>query len=122
MKIAMIKFFVLLTLLASTAHAKDQQVILINPFTVPAGKLEETIQFWEKARDFLAKEPGYVSTKLHQSLNPEATYQLINIAEWKNAEAFRNATQKMRMYFKAQKIPMVAGLRYDPALYRIIRE
>lgn len=38
---------------------------------------------WEMARDFLNDQTGYVSTKLHQSLSPDAKYLLINGAEWK---------------------------------------
>ncbi len=32
---------------------EKEHIVLINPFTVPEGKLQESIVFWEKARDYL---------------------------------------------------------------------
>lgn len=111
-----------ITLLASMTNAFAQNVILINPFKVPAGKLSESIQFWEKARDFLQTQPGYISTKLHQSLQSEATFQLINVAVWESPETFKAATQKMSEFFRTQKVKRIPGLMGHPALYKVIRE
>ena len=100
------------------------QLVLINPFIVPEGKLEESIKYWESHRDFMQKQPGYVSTKLHQaqenqSFLGEAKYQLINIAIWESQEAFNSAAQKMRSELGGI---VVEGLTGNPALYQIIRE
>ena len=100
-------------------EAAPKQVILINPFKVPEGKLQESIVFWEKARDFLKEQPGYISTKLHQSLKADATFELINVAVWQSAGAYQAATQKMRQQLKVEPIP---GLMGDPTLYTVIRE
>lgn len=35
--------------------------ILINPFEVPPGREEECLQSWEKARAYLAQQPGYIA-------------------------------------------------------------
>jgi hypothetical protein len=94
-------------------------VVLINPFVVPEGKEAEAVAFWEEARDVLAAQPGFVSTRLHRALDPGATYGLVNVAEWESVEAFRAATQKMREELPA---PGVAGLAFDPALYVVVRE
>ena len=93
-------------------------VILINPFTVPEGKVEEAIVLWEAGRDFLAQQPGYRSTKLHQSLFADAPHQLINVAEWDSIEAFRAAITKMR---GLPDFPLVEGVGSAPQLYRVIR-
>ncbi len=100
------------------------QVILINPFKVPKGKFEESIKYWESHRDFMQKQSGYISTKLHQaredqSFLGEATYQLINIAVWESQEALNSAAQKMRYELGGVN---VEGLTGNPALYQIIRE
>lgn len=110
------------TLSFSAATTSAENVVLINPFNVPENKLNESIQFWEKARDFLSQEPGYVSTKLHSSLKPKAEYQLINVAEWKSAAEFKAATQKMRAHFKENKITPPKGLKPNAALYSVIRD
>lgn len=96
----------------------SEAIILINPFTVPAGKLDEAIAYWERHRDFMQQQPGYLSTKLHQSLKPDATFELINVASWASEDAFYQASYKMR---EALGPCEVEGLSGDPALYRVIR-
>ena len=56
-------------------------VTVINPFEVPEGKEEEALALWDKFADYFRKQPGYVSTKLHRAINPDARFHLINIAE-----------------------------------------
>jgi len=101
------------------AAEREEKVILINTFTVPVGAMEESIDMWEKARDFLKYQPGYLSTKLHRSLTANARYQLINVAEWKNAETFKAATKLMR---EEANLPRIKGLSSSPFLYKVIRE
>jgi heme-degrading monooxygenase HmoA len=103
--------------LASAAPAAAE-VTLINVFEVPAGKEDAVIAAWETARDFLRQEPGYVSTALHQAVTPDARFALINVAVWESAEAFRRATARMQA---AGVFPEIEGLRFTPALYRVIR-
>ena len=105
-----------ITLTGAAPAAAD--VTLINVFEVPAGKEDAVIAAWEKARDFLRQEPGYVSTALHQAIAPDARFALINVAVWESAEAFRQATARMQA---AEVFPEIEGLRFTPALYRVIR-
>lgn len=93
-------------------------VVLINPFIVPEDKLDETIAMWEHARDFLQKEPGYISTALHQSRSSDAQFRLINVAQWESAESYRAATKKMHAQ---ANLPGIAGVRPGPGLYDVIR-
>ncbi len=102
-----------------TTMTPRDSVVLINPFTVPADKVEEAIVFWEAGRDFLAQQPGYISTKLHRSLSPDAAYRLINVAEWESIDAFKAATAKM---LALPNLPRVEGLSFAPELYDIIRK
>ncbi len=96
----------------------ETAITLINPFEVPADKLDATILMWEQARDFLQQQPGYISTALHQSLASDAQFRLINIAKWDSAEAFKAATQKMRT---EANLTRVEGAKGGPALYKVIR-
>ena len=98
--------------------ADDKTITLINPFEVPSEKLNETILMWEKARDFLQQEPGYISTALHQSLAPDARFSLINIAKWESVETFKAATKKMQA---EANLPRIEGVKGGPSLYTIIR-
>ena len=108
----------------STAEGKNKPmsnestIVLINPFVVPADKLDETIVMWEQARDFLKQQPGYITTALHQSLEADAQYRLINVAHWESAEAFVTANEKMKAEVD---LPRIEGVTNGPALYRVIR-
>ncbi|MEM6986395.1 MAG: antibiotic biosynthesis monooxygenase family protein [Pseudomonadota bacterium] len=104
---------------ASPVFAEDQGVTLINVFEVPADKLDESIAMWEQARDFLQAQPGYIATALHQSVQDDARFRLINIAKWESAAAFVAATQSMRETAGLQQID---GLRATPGLYTVIRD
>ena len=99
--------------------SENKHVTLINPFEVPAGKLEESIKYWEICRYFLKEQPGYISTKLHQSLKDDATFQLINIAVWESPEDFMKAVTKMQ---KEIAVPLIEGLKPHPSLYKVVRE
>jgi hypothetical protein len=107
------------TLSLAGTPAAAQPVTLINVFEVPPAALAETIRRWEAARDFLVRQPGYVSTRLHQSVTPEARFALINVAVWESAEAFRAASARMAAELQN---PMPEGVRFTPGLYRVIRE
>lgn len=98
---------------------KSEHIILINPFEVPSGKLEESVIYWEACRDFLKKQPGYISTKLHKSIKDDAKFELINVAEWESPKAFTEASQKMA---KELGVPPTEGLKANPSLYTIISE
>ena len=97
----------------------SDQVILINAFKVPDGKLQESIEYWETHRYFMKCQPGYISTKLHQSILTEATFQLVNVAIWESQDAFYTAAQKMSQELSHVQ---VEGLSGDPALYHVVRE
>ena len=103
---------------ATPGVASDHGITLINAFEVPADKLEDTIAFWEKARDFLQTQPGYISTALHQSIDEQSRFRLINVAKWESAEAFMAASKNMRAQ---ASLPKIDGLVANPALYFVIR-
>lgn len=106
-------------ILGSTVQARAQPVTLINIFEVPAGALDEAVRYWEASRDVLARQPGYLSTRLHQALMPDAHFQLINVAQWESVEAFQAAPAHMR---QEVRVTPPVGLVANPALFRVIRE
>jgi heme-degrading monooxygenase HmoA len=110
---------VMAAMLAVSAPARAQPVTLINVFEVPAVALEETLRYWEAARDILVRQPGYVSTRLHQSLAPDARFSLVNVAVWESPQAFAAANQAMQ---REMRLTLPAGVRFTPSLYRVVRE
>lgn len=103
----------------ATEKPSTEPVTLINSFEVPENRLEETIVFWEKARDFLNAQPGYISTRLHRSLSPDAKFRLVNVARWQSPQAFQAAMIKMR---ESELGADMRGTVFHAALYEVIRE
>ncbi len=97
----------------------SKHITLINSFEVPTGKVAKSIKYWEDCRDFLKIQPGYISTKLHQSIKEDARFLLVNVAIWESPKAFMDATKKMQ---KAIGAPPVDGLKPNASLYTVIRE
>lgn len=100
------------------AMFNKDHVVLINTFEVPAGKEAAVREDWQKARDFLAAQPGFINTRLHQNLDPSGKFLFINVAKWRSAEEFKAVTAKMR----AQGLSMPEGTKATPALYRVVSE
>src|SRR5260370_12086112 len=71
-----------------------EPLVLINVFEVPAGEAEQFIAAWEKMRDYLTSQPGYIDTALHQAIAPDADFQFVNVAHWRTAAESLAATQQ----------------------------
>jgi heme-degrading monooxygenase HmoA len=92
-----------------------EPAILINAFEVPAAEADAFVAAWQKARDYLRSQPGYIDTVLHQSITPDAEFQFVNVARWQTAEDFIAATQNPGF---RQSAAGLARYRPHPALYR----
>ncbi|MGO8763089.1 MAG: antibiotic biosynthesis monooxygenase family protein [Desulfobaccales bacterium] len=94
-------------------------VILINPFEVPKGKHVECLIFWDKAAEYLRRQPGFISARLHRALSPETKFHFINVAEWESAEHFHAAVDSQE--FQQLIEPYREVCPHYPGLYEIIR-
>jgi heme-degrading monooxygenase HmoA len=92
-------------------------VVLINPFEVPPGQEEEFLQGWETVRDFMQRQKGYVSTRLHRSLDPTARFRFANVAEWESAADFQAVLRHPEFVQLRNATPFA----HYPALYEVIR-
>jgi heme-degrading monooxygenase HmoA len=91
-----------------------EPIVLINSFEVPAGQEDAFLRFWEASRDFLSKQEGYLSTRLHRSLAPDAEFRFVNVARWQSAQAFMKATSQPE--FRAAGSPYP----FHAALYQVV--
>ncbi|RPD84161.1 antibiotic biosynthesis monooxygenase [Neisseria weixii] len=69
------------------------------------------------SRDFLQTQDGCISTQLHQNLDPNGKFYLVNVARWCSADDFKNATAKMR---KALPDNQVESVVFYPSLFKMI--
>lgn len=87
-------------------------VTLINPFQVAPEQEAAFVESWKRTAAEFAAKPGYLDTKLHQSIDPQARFRFVNVAHWSSAEAWAEAMKA----FPPQE-GGVPGIEANPALY-----
>lgn len=95
-------------------------VTLINVFTVPEGKEDEFVKWWENVKADITKQPGFISGKFHRSIKSDSRYNFINVALWDNEDLYWKAYEKSAapMRGKLQQL----GVEMTPALYHVAFE
>lgn len=93
-------------------------VILINPFEVPKGRENEALAFWERAAEYMRRQPGFISTRLHKAIVPWARFYLVNIAEWESVMHFENAVKSEE--FRVLTKPYMDVFPHYPGLYEVV--
>ena len=92
-------------------------VILINPFEVPAGTDDdEFLRGWERAADYMREQPGFLSSRLHRALAPDARFRFVNVAEWESPQHFQAAVGSEEFREIAS-----SGSPGSPGLYEVVR-
>ena len=94
-------------------------VILINPFEVEEEKEEDALSYWDSCAEYLRTQPGYIYTRLHRAISPNARFKFINVAEWESPEHFQAAVNSEGFQSVAAK--GVDEYPHFPALYEVIR-
>ena len=95
-----------------------QPVTLINPFEVTEDEEEQFLKAWLEGAALLRQAPGFISTRLHRSLDPQAKFRFVNIAQWESPQHFQAAMSIEAFQQIREKMPFTA----NPALYRVISE
>ena len=62
-------------------------ITLINIFEIGADDVDQFLREWEERAEFLGRQPGFRSLRLHRAVNPDSRFGLVNVAEWDSAEA-----------------------------------
>ena len=91
--------------------------VLINAFEVPEERDEQFLAHWEEARRFMERQPGYVSTALHRSLDPKARFRYVNVAEWESPQDFRAALGNSEFAALRERTPVASY----PSVYTVAR-
>jgi heme oxygenase (mycobilin-producing) len=100
------------------AKEQSMSVVLVNAFEVPDGQEEKFLADWQHAADWMRQQPGFVSSRLHQSLDPDAEFRYVNVAEWESADHFRKAAASPEFQQRTSGM----NVRAHPALYRVVVE
>jgi heme-degrading monooxygenase HmoA len=97
-------------------------VTLINVFEIGHDDVEEFLREWQQRAEFLGRQPGFRSLRLHRALSPDARFQLVNVAEWDSAEVLKAATAQDFFQQSAQRSMQQFAVAANPALYRVVIE
>jgi heme-degrading monooxygenase HmoA len=92
-------------------------VLLINLVEVAAPDEGDFMAAWEQARGLMRARPGYLGTRLHRSLAPDAEFRFVSIAAWPSAGAFQAAIDDPAFLEVTAEI---SG-RAHPSLYEVAR-
>jgi len=66
-------------------------VVLINKFTVNADEAEQLMAAWASDAAVMQRQPGYISTQLHQGIAGSNVF--VNVAVWESTKHFKQAFQ-----------------------------
>ena len=64
-------------------------VVLVNVFHVAEADIPALLQAWEHDANWMKKQPGYISTQLHQAIGGSTVF--LNYAVWESVAHFRAA-------------------------------
>ncbi len=65
--------------------------VLVNPFEVPEADDAEFVRNWTSVRNLVKGRPGYVGSRLHQAIDPQASFRYVNVAPWRSVDEFTAA-------------------------------
>ena len=93
-------------------------ITVINPFEVPDTRKDEALGLWDEAAAFLSAQDGYVSARLHRSVDPAARFHLVTVAEWETAGHFATALARLQ----AEGLDRgLADFPSSPGVYEVVR-
>lgn len=90
-------------------------VILIDPFEIAASDDERFLAGWERVRELLATQRGYLGTRLHRSL-AAASFRFVDIARWSSPLMYSRAVQRPEV----QEAAAAMAFPSHPALYQVV--
>ena len=88
-------------------------VVLINLFSVPEGKEEEFFVWWDEIKETVIKAPGFISGKLHRSIQADARFNFVNVAQWENdiySQAYERSLPSMNARLAQLGVEITPGL------------
>jgi heme-degrading monooxygenase HmoA len=97
-------------------------VTLINIFEIGSDDVDAFVQQWRERAEFLGRQPGFRTLRLHRALSADPRFQLVNVAEWDSAEALQAATSKDFFKQSAQRFMQNFAVAAYPAIYRVVIE
>jgi heme oxygenase (mycobilin-producing) len=97
-------------------------VTLVNTFEIDPDQADAFLAGWRERAEFMSRQPGFRSFRMHRALSPDARFQLVNVAEWDNADALRAATAQPEFQESVRRQMSEFEVTANPAVYRVALE
>ncbi|MFJ2609352.1 antibiotic biosynthesis monooxygenase family protein [Streptomyces sp. NPDC091279] len=100
----------------------DQEVTMINAFTVPAEESELFLSMWRNNARAMAGQPGFVRARMHRALDDGAELRFVNVAEWATGADLARARKNPEWQAFVQRMLDEPGLHVvaRPMVYEIV--
>ena len=95
---------------------REGGVVVINPFEAPEEADDAFLTGWDGSRAVLARQQGYLGTRLHRSIGP-ADFRFVNVSRWSSPLMVQRALQRAEFRDAVAAIPYPS----HPALYQVAR-
>jgi quinol monooxygenase YgiN len=89
-------------------------VVLINEFDVEPEDVQRFLTQWRQIAAVMARQPGYVSARLHRQSDSDGRRHWLNYAVWRSAADLKRALQTKEFARMAKGLPASA----TPRLFR----
>lgn len=99
----------------------DTPVTFINVFELPADQVDTFAEGWRERERFMSTMPGFRDSTLHRAVSGDARFQVVNVAHWDSADAFRAATAHPEFRELIRKVATDPNVKVtaNPALYEV---
>jgi heme-degrading monooxygenase HmoA len=77
--------------LSEFSLTEGDAIWLINPFEIEQDQIADVTDMWDKAKDHMVSQRGFVNARLFRATGTGDRYRLINVAQWQSAELFMAA-------------------------------
>jgi heme-degrading monooxygenase HmoA len=94
--------------------SEDTPIVLVNLFYVAEADVPDLLIAWEQDGNWMKRQPGFLSTQLHQGIGGSTTF--LNYAVWESVAHFRAAFNHPEFKSALEKYP--SSVVASPLLFK----
>jgi heme-degrading monooxygenase HmoA len=99
------------------AHVGDP-IVVINAFSVPAGKGDLFMDRWKLGVEVMAAQPGFIQAQMFRAMDESAELSFVNVVRWASGEALAEARKNQDWQDSVRRTLAEAGARPRPMIYK----
>jgi len=113
--------------LSGLATKKQNRVLFIDKFQMPASSREEFIERMNMNRGFIKNQPGFIEDAAYEYVDDKGILHLVTVAQWQSMEAIEKAKEAVqaeykRIGFDRNELYKRLQITVDRGVYNIVKE